>query len=38
MASPRADAINNDRKALAGDGDSPPPASDYVTSIADESF
>jgi hypothetical protein len=38
MASPGADAINGDKKALAGDGDSPTPASSYVANVADESY
>jgi hypothetical protein len=38
MASPGADAINCDKKALAGDGDSPTPASFPVRGVADESY
>jgi len=38
MASPGADAINSDRKVLAGDGDSPTPASFQVAGVADESY
>jgi hypothetical protein len=38
MASPDADAINCDKKALAGDGDSPTPASFPGNRVADESY
>jgi hypothetical protein len=38
MTSPGTDAIKSDRKVLAGDGDSPTPASFPVRGVADESY